>query len=89
MGGEEPRLLGVLILRGLLLLRLLLLVLGEVRGQVEAALAAEDGEGELELEGGKHGVEASKGLVVLGEAVLPPGSHPPASCSTGVLSNNL
>ena len=57
MGGEEPRLLGVLILRGLLLLRLLLLVLGEVRGQVEAALAAEDGEGELELEGGKHSVE--------------------------------
>ena len=66
MGGEEPRLLGVLILRGLLLLRLLLLVLGEVRGQVEAALAAEEGEGELELEGGKQGVEGLQASEVAG-----------------------
>ena len=66
MGGEEPRLLGVLILRGLLLLRLLLLVLGEVRGQVEAALAAEDGEGELELEGVKHSVEGLQASEVAG-----------------------
>ena len=48
---------------------LLFLVLGEVRGQVEAALAAEEGEGELELECGKHGVEASKGLCSIASTV--------------------